>query len=174
MQARLAVSTSPAWWLAPQDGHHGHDGHVGHVGKQPDLAPGSDGFKGLMAAFRASGGIARADDLARLLCDRGDGGQGDPILDDLLTRAEVFSFMWRGKVWLPMFQFDLRRLSVQRAPQRVRAELLGASALDGWDCAAWFARPNAGLNQRTPVDLLLTDLPGVLDAARADRWVSNG
>jgi len=168
MYAELAISaplTPLARLLAPQDGYAG----AGH-----ELAPSNEGFRALKAALRASGGVARADDLARLLCDRGDGGQGDPILGELLARDEVFSFAWLGSAWLPMFQFDLRRLSVQRAPQRVRAELIGACALDGWDCAAWFARPHAGLNQRAPVDLLATDLAGVLDAARSDRWLLNG
>lgn len=165
MQAQLAVSALPARWLAPHDSH---------TSDSPHMTPSSSGFRSLMAAYRGSGGIARSDDLARLLCDRGDGGQGDPILGEMLIRAEVFGFEWCDRVWLPMFQFDLRRLSVQRAPQRVREELLGACALDGWDCAMWFARPNAGLNHSAPVDLLANDLQGVLDVARADRWVLNG
>jgi len=165
MQAELASSTPTARLRAP------HDGPAGG-GFEP--APSSGGLRVLKMALRASGGIAREDDLARLLCDRGDGGQGDPILGELLASAEVFGFVWLGSVWLPMFQFDLRQLSVQRAPQQVRAELLGACALDGWDCASWFARPHAELNHRAPVDLLATDLQGVLGAARADRWVLNG
>ena len=165
MQAELAVRTPPAWWLVSDNSR---------TSAVDDLTPSSGGFHALMTAFRASGGIARADDLARLLCDRADGGPGDLDLTELLKRAEVFGFAWSGSVWLPMFQFDLRRLSVQRAPQRVRAELLGACALSDWECATWFARPNTALNLRAPVDLLVTDLPGVLDAARADRWVANG
>lgn len=165
MQTELAVSAPSANRLVPDDCQ---------AAVEIDLSRSGSGFRTLTAAFRPSGGIARADDLARLLCDRGDGGQGDPILDELLSRAEVFGLTWRGKVWLPMFQFDLRRLSVQRAPQRVRAELQGTSELDGWDCASWFARPHAELNHHAPVDLLVTDLQGVLNVARADRWVLNG
>jgi len=165
MQAELATSDPPARLFARCDGH---------AGDAVDLALSYGGFRALKATLRASGGIARADDLARLLCDRGNGGQGDPILGELLARAEVFGFSWLGSTWLPMFQFDLRRLSVQRAPQQVRAELMGASAMDGWDCATWFARPHAGLHHRAPVDLLATDLAGVMEAARADRWLLNG
>ncbi len=165
MHADIDISALATRWPAA------HDGCAGDILAQ---TPSSGGFRMLKLACRASGGIARADDLARLLCDRGDGGQGEPMLGELLARAEVFGFLWRGSVWLPMFQFDLRRLSVQRAAQQVRAELQGAVALDGWDCACWFARPHAGLDYRAPVDLLATDLPGVLEAARADRWILNG
>ena len=171
MQAPLAVSAPLRLLPAPPDDQAAH---------VLDLAPSSGGFRTLSAAFRASGGIARADDLARLLCDRvadADAGDGDgdgSSLDHLLARAKVFSFAWRDRVWLPMFQFDLRRLSVQQAPQQVRAELLGTCATDGWDCASWFALPHAALQQRAPVDMLAFDLPGVLNAARADRWVLTG
>ena len=169
MQAPLAASELPRLWTAPPDDQAAH---------VIDLAPSSGGFRTLSAAFRASGGIARADDLARLLCDRvADDGNGDgdaSSLDHLLARAKVFSFAWRDSVWLPMFQFDLRRLSVQQAPQQVRAELLGTCATDGWDCASWFALPHAALQQRAPVDMLAFDLPGVLNAARADRWMLTG
>ena len=170
MQAPPAASAIPRLLPAPPDAQ---------AAPVLALAPSSGGFRTLSAAFRASGGIARADDLARLLCDRvaddnGDGDGDGSSLDHLLARAKVFSFAWRDRVWLPMFQFDLRRLSVQQAPQQVRAELLGTCATDGWDCASWFALPHAALQQRAPVDMLAFDLPGVLNAARADRWVLTG
>ena len=133
--------------------------------------PGSEGFAALLAAFRATGGTARADDLARLLSDSGDAG--GPSLAVLLAEDEVFGLPWLGSLWVPMFQFELRTLTPLRAPQRVRAEL-GGLAADGWHGAAWFARAHDALNDSRPVDLLATDLLGVLAAARADRWVVQG
>ncbi|MBK7615415.1 MAG: hypothetical protein IPJ08_13330 [Burkholderiales bacterium] len=44
--------------------------------------------------------------------------------------------------------------------------------LDAWQVAAWFARPNGWLNDARPVDQLARNLPAVLNAARADRFVA--
>jgi hypothetical protein len=49
-----------------------------------------------------------------------------------------------------------------------------ASAFDGWPLATWFAQHNAWLNDRSPVDLLDSDLADVLDIARADRFIAAG
>ena len=71
-----------------------------------------------------------------------------------------------------MFQFELRDLSVKQGPRKVLAEL--SPVLDGWALAAWFARPNSWLNDRSPVDTLDSNLAAVLAAARADRFVASG
>ena len=124
----------------------------------------------VLAAFRSSGGIARDDDLGRLLdyLDRGD----CISLAHMIARGSVFGFAWRGSFWIPMFQFELRDLSVKPNGQAVRAELGGAYA--GWSLASWFAEPNDRLHGRRPVDVLNADLPAVLSAARADRYIVNG
>jgi len=132
--------------------------------------PSSLGFIGLKAAFRASGGAARADDLARLLEYRrsADG----PTLQELLDKGAVFGFRWRHCLWIPMFQFDLADLSLKRGPHKVLDEL--SADFDGWTRAAWFARPTAWLQGRRPVDLLESNLAAVLGAARADRFIAAG
>lgn len=147
-----------------------HQAFVGRNQPYIDSRPSSPGFGALRLAFRASGGMAHGDDLARLLHDSASA----PSLARLLVSGEVFGIGWRASIWVPMFQFDLRTLSVQTAAQRLRAERFGSSAVDGWDCAAWFARSHEGLNGRRPVDLLHSDLHGVMAAARADRWVISG
>ncbi|MEO8059201.1 MAG: hypothetical protein ABI671_12830 [Burkholderiales bacterium] len=135
-----------------------------------DELPTGRGFTALLAAFRATGGTARGDDVARLLEDH---GLGNFIgLARLIANGDVFGFDWRGVLWIPMFQFELRDLSVKPATHHVLAEL--GSGFDGWSCATWFARPNSLLNFRIPVDLLATDLADVLQAARTDRFIAVG
>jgi hypothetical protein len=135
-----------------------------------DDVPNERGFAALRAAYRATGGLASRDDLDRLLQDC---RFGDPVsLADRLDAGEIFGFDWRHRMWIPMFQFDLRDLSVKPGPQQVRVELSGE--FHGWTLAAWFAQPNAWLNHRRPVELLSSDLPAVLEAARADRFVATG
>ena len=135
-----------------------------------DEFPTHGGFTALLAAFRASGGTARGDDVARLLEDH---GLGDFIgLAKLIASGEVFGFEWRSELWIPMFQFELRDLSVQPATRQVLSAL--GSGFKGWSRAAWFARPNSCLNFLAPVDLLATRLPDVLDAARTDRFIAVG
>lgn len=125
-------------------------------------------FRALCSAYRNSGGMLRGDDLARLLEDH---RCGDFVsLARFITRHEIFAFDWRDSVWVPMFQFDLRDLSIRPVPQRVLAELGGV--FDGWGLASWFAQPNAWLRGARPVDLLDTDPAHVLRAARADRFVT--
>lgn len=128
------------------------------------------GFAALRAAFRATGGTARGDDVARLLEGH---GLGDFIgLARLIANRAVFGFDWCSVMWIPMFQFELRDLSVKPATQQVLAEW--GAGFDGWSCATWFARPNPCLNFRIPVDLLATDLAEVLQAARTDRFIAIG
>ncbi|MEP7101972.1 MAG: hypothetical protein ABI781_15785 [Burkholderiales bacterium] len=135
-----------------------------------DELPTPNGFAALLAAFRATGGTARGDDVARLLEDH---GLGDFIgLAKLIAKGDVFGFEWRSVLWIPMFQFELRDLSVKRATQQVLAQL--GSGFDGWSCAAWFARPHSCLNFQAPVDLLATRLADVLQAARTDRFIALG
>ena len=130
--------------------------------------PGDRGFAALCASYRATGGTARGDDLARLLEDHQCGDFAG--LARLIVADEVFGFECRDTFWVPMFQFDLRDLSIKAGPRQVRAEL--GSEFDGWTLAA--ARPNSWLNDRRPVDLLDSNLPEVLGAARADRFIVTG
>lgn len=138
----------------------------GAVGAQPSSA----GFVAMLAAYRDTGGTARADDLARLLQDRQHGGYVS--LARLLAHGKVFSFEWRGSRWVPMFQFDLDDLSLRPGPQQVLAELNGE--FDDWGLAAWFTQPNSWLDDQRPVDVIDVDLKSVVEAARADRFIAAG
>ncbi len=48
------------------------------------------------------------------------------------------------------------------------------SVYDAWELAKWFAQPNAWLADRLPADTLANDPSAVLQAARAERFISNG
>lgn len=133
-------------------------------------APTAGGFAGLLTAYRSTGGTARGDDVARLLDDHRIGDLDS--LARMVVSNEVFGFEWLSTLWIPMFQFELRDLSVKPGAQRVMAEL-GAS-FDGWARAAWFALPNSWLHGRRPVDLMDTELDEVLGVARIDRFIAEG
>jgi len=135
-----------------------------------DNLPSDRDFFAMRGAYRASGGTARGDDLARLLEDH---RRGDRVsLARLVVSGEIFGFEWRRLFWVPMFQFEPRDLSLKRGPRQVLAEL--ASEFDGWTLAIWFSQPNCWLNERRPVDVLDSNLPAVLGAARADRFIAAG
>lgn len=129
------------------------------------IIPSERGFAALRDAYRATGGIADGDDLARLLEERQLGRYMS--LARLIVLGGVFSFEWRGVYWIPMFQFGLQDLSLKPGPRQVLTELM--PVLDAWPLAVWFAKPNTWLSRQRPVDLLDADLPGVLHAAQADR-----
>ncbi|MBC7955593.1 MAG: hypothetical protein H7Y33_06965 [Cytophagales bacterium] len=132
--------------------------------------PSDRDFVAMRAGYRATGGIARGDDLARLLEDlqRGDVA----TLARVIASGDVFGFDWHGSFWVPMFQFELRDLSLKPAARQVQGEL--ASVFDGWTMAVWFAQRNSWLDERKPVDLLDTEFQAVLQAARADRFIATG
>lgn len=147
----------------------------------PELAVDSDGSGGLAAgateaaleqafdamrlAFQASGGIAVAQHMARLMEDRGR--SYFMSLEKLIAAGAVFGFAWQHSFWLPMFQFDPLKLSVQPSSRAVLAELI--TEFDGWGLALWFAGTNKALNDSRPVDLLDSNLPAVVSAARSER-----
>jgi hypothetical protein len=127
-----------------------------------DPTPSSRGFIAMLEAYRPTGGLAPGDFLCRSLQahQRGDLAH----LARLIVDRRVFVLDWRGDSWIPMFQLDGQDLSCRPGPALVRAELEGI--VSGWAVAAWFAEPNALLEGRRPVNLVESDLPHVLHAAR--------
>ena len=149
----------------------------------------------LRAACHASGGIARKDDLARWMEELhgsdsmhtpGPAEAGLPAkgysqvaephpranLTRLIATGEVLGFDWHHTMWVPMFQFDRLTLALRPEPRQVLAALAGV--FDGWSLALWFAEPNSWLLGCSPMDLLQSDLPAVLKAARMDRFIAEG
>ena len=131
--------------------------------------PSSRGFKALLAAFQATGGAARGDELAGLMADRQLGTLAS--LARSIVSGDVLSFEWRHSFWVPMFQFEPDDLSLKKGSRKVLAELV--KVFEPWAIAAWFAQPNSWLKCQRPVDLLDSNLSAVFAAARADRFVAN-
>lgn len=131
--------------------------------------PGSNGrdlaFMSLQAAYRAHGGLVRAEALAACMGAAGCGGYVD--LARRIVAGQLFSFQWHDAIWLPLFQLDPRSLAPRDATRQVMDELRGA--FDGWGLAHWYVLPHAALAGCTPLDRLTDDLPAVLAAARGDR-----
>lgn len=140
--------------------------------EQASAEPCGRDFAAMRETYRASGGIARGDDLARMLSQR---QAGDFVsLAMLVLERDVFAFQWQQSFWVPMFQFDLRDLSVQINPNARRVTSVLVDQFDGWALAVWFALPNNWLDGARPVDMLNSNLPAVLEAARADRFIAAG
>jgi hypothetical protein len=135
-----------------------------------DDRPSDRGFVALLSAYRASGGLACGDDLACWMSARHRGDFAS--LARQMVAGEIFSFEWNEVFWVPMFQLEPRDLSVRPAPRQVASEF--APDCDGWLLSVWFVRPNSWLGDCAPLDLLASDLPAVLHAARADRYVMHG
>jgi len=125
---------------------------------------------GMLAAFAQSGGVASGDEVACLL--RHGSSQPISLLARWIVARKVVSFSWRAQTLLPLFQFDFGGVAVKVCVQRVIAEL--APVFDDWDMAIWFAQPNSWLAGAAPADLVARDLPAVLEAARADRFIAKG
>ncbi|MBP6405247.1 MAG: hypothetical protein KA335_06300, partial [Ramlibacter sp.] len=157
--ARRSLATcmpDPAWWGGRPQGEALNGCASGRA------------YTALCGAFRASGGLVCSEDLARLLADYHLGEEHPPLADWLHSGA-LFALPWQQRLWLPMFQVDLTDLRCRYDARQVRLEL--PAELDAWQVAAWFARPNGWLNDARPVDQLARNLPAVLNAARADRFV---
>jgi hypothetical protein len=124
----------------------------------------------LERAFRWSGGMVSADELARLL--RGRVEQPLSTVARWIVAREVVNVEWRSQTMLPLFQFDLRDATLRVPVAAVVREL--AVVFDDWDLVCWFAEPNAWLGGALPARLVEAHASAVLAAARADRFIARG
>lgn len=86
-----------------------------------------------------------------------------PSLAALIKHHRIFGFEFRASMWIPMFQFDLRDLSLAYGCAPAVGRL--AEVYDGWGMATWFAEPNPSLHGKRPVDALDAMPRDVLTAA---------
>lgn len=121
-------------------------------------------FIALLEAYRCSGGLARAQEVFALVqrCQPGK----IVMLASWIVNRKVICFDWQSKMWLPLFQFDSFDMTPLPGLDQVLAEL--TPGYDTWELAKWFVEPNPWLAGQTPADTLVSDLPAVLHAARAD------
>lgn len=127
-------------------------------------------FVRMLNFYRHSGGLARKQEVVSRF--EAQGGPDAATLDQWIDQREVICFDWKDQAWLPWFQFNRFNLAPHPQLRPVFAEL--NPAFDAWEMGSWFVLPNAWLAGRIPVDTLLSDLPAVLHAARADRFIANG
>ena len=127
-------------------------------------------FIHMMDMFRPTGGLAPIAEVRHWLQD--DKDLPGRSLDAWIRSRAVICIDWQSRRWLPWFQFNRKTLAPHT---QLRCVL---HALDQvhqpWEAACWFAQPNPWLGGRSPVHCLLSDLPGVLHAARADSVIANG
>jgi hypothetical protein len=135
-----------------------------------DEAQSDSSVRSLKHAYRNSGGVASCDDVALLL--REHSNQPISQLARWIVSRQLVSFVWRSQTFIPLFQFDFAPMGIRPCVQQVIAELSGA--LDDWELSNWFVRPNSELDYVAPLVALATDLPAVLSAARADRFLALG
>jgi len=128
------------------------------------------GYLAMVQQYRASGGLATGNEVVRLMREIFD--QPVSVLARWIVQREVVCFIWKSEHLLPMFQFELRSMSLLPHLQAVLSEL--ESIFDEWEVALWFAQPNSWLQGAAPVDLIGVDSPAVLHAARADRFIATG
>ncbi len=124
-------------------------------------------FIAMLNAFRASGGLSRAEGLAVMF--RACASTELTTLAENIIKRKVVSLEWQAKIWLPLFQFNLVDMTLRPAVSEALLELV--TVYDDWDVAHWFSLPNPWLADGTPADTLLSDAPAVLNAARAERYV---
>jgi hypothetical protein len=126
-------------------------------------------FVEMLNGYRSSGGLAR---LQELVCSNWSGKEVDiAMVASCISRRELICFEWQSHAWLPLFQFNGRDMAPHPQLLPVVQEL--SCIFDPWELAHWFSQPNPWLSDRAPADMLLTDLPAVLQAARADRFVAS-
>lgn len=127
-----------------------------------------EGVALLFQLFRASGGVARAEEVAAYCTRSGELGLG--VLARRIAHKQVVSFEWRADIWLPLFQFQFQfQLSdLSTLPGLMPVLAILNNIYNRWELAQWFVQPQAELSHRSP-DVVLAREPGaVLRAAQRE------
>jgi len=134
--------------------------------------------QGYESAFAESGGLVHGDELADMLRegprDADTAAVSQPIsqVARWISSGTAVAF-GGGSGWLlPLFQFELPQLKLRPEMAPLLAELRGVFA--GLELAQWFVTPNDWLAGQCPACTMRVDLPAVLQAARAERYVVCG
>jgi hypothetical protein len=137
--------------------------------REPACPPSNENdhaFIAMLASYRRSGGLARAQEVFTLFKSRSD--LGVATLARWMAQRSVLSLEWHADVWMPLFQFERQRMTIKPVLEPVFAAL--NPVLTPWELAHWCAQPHRWLDGESPADTLDTDAPLVLRAACADRF----
>jgi hypothetical protein len=143
----------------------GSTGGQSEAGREEEEQQRNMRFVNLLNAFRESGGLARASEVATQFQRRS--AQDISVLGGWLVKRQAIGFEWHSKLWMPLFQFNPSDMSLRAGLAGILAELV--VVYNDWDLAGWFAKPNAWLADGLPADSLAVAAPQVLWAARAER-----
>lgn len=127
-------------------------------------------FVEMSQAFRAQGGLACGDEVARSMGRHH--GQPISVLAHLIVGRGIVHIAWRGQILVPLFQFHRASMTPRAAVAEAIGEL--ACVFDDWELALWFTQPNAWLGGHCPCELAERDDADMVEAARADRFVARG
>jgi len=161
---RNTGSETDAWWVSwPREPHEPADKVGVGCGCQCQRAD-------CLVDYSACGGVATGTDVAERL--RVTVRQPLSVLARWILDRNVITFSCGAGPMLPLFQFDFDQGCVRSGAAAALSELTGAMTDD--EIACWFCLPNTWLEGAVPAQTLLVDVPAVLAAARADRYVAKG
>jgi hypothetical protein len=118
------------------------------------------------------------DELAQRLTDSAlsaggaNGLQAISLVARWIVSRSVVTVLGPQGWMLPMFQFDQATATPKPTMAPVLAELRGV--FDEAELALWFVSSNDWLKGDRPAMVMHKNLPGVLHAARADRFLARG
>jgi hypothetical protein len=115
-----------------------------------DATPMDQDFMQLLAAYRASGGLARTHELVGWL-KRHHGIETQKLASWIVT-GQIIHVPWQGNTWFPWFQFDGG--GDQPHPTVSRLVMSMHREMDAWAIACWFVHPNHKLGGCAPLDCL--------------------
>jgi hypothetical protein len=143
-----------------------------------DSTPPSFHWLSTCAAFADSGGMVSGDELANRLVESAlnaggaDGLQAISMVARWIVSRSVVTVMGPHGWMLPMFQFDGVTATPKPSMAPILSELRGV--FDEAELALWFVTSNDWLEGDRPAMVMHKNLPGVLHAARADRFLARG
>lgn len=124
----------------------------------------------LCSTLEAYGGVITGDGLSHLMAGRVE--QPISTVARLLVARKVVFFQAHGQTLIPMFQFHVPDYVVRTTVRSILVEL--TDAFDDIEIAEWFVTPSLLLKGAVPVAVLDRCATSIIDAARADRFVSLG
>lgn len=119
----------------------------------------------LFHRLRPYGGMLSDDELQCLHI----GNQTQMALGIALMNRELMAIKWRHRLWLPVFQFNLKTWQVEPNVSVAVTELF--PVMQGFDLIEWFLTPNAWLEDQRPVDVPETERQRVQQAAQVERFL---